>query len=205
MKKMLLMIGFSLSLFATEIVVDGQYATELKNPFLEKLGSRSKSVKIPTKGKDIIVAKTITNLQSYNQSSYEYTFDKNSCNIVLKHFLSENFNIRSNSNTAASCEIVSNDIKLEFIDDHTNTVPHLSNVLIDTKIRLLIKKGNKEIINKIISNKMDKTLGITGKNYNWTIRYTFDFSYDNLNETIQKITEYSICTMLNKNINKQRL
>ena len=61
------------------------------------------------------------------------------------------------------------------------------------------------ILNRELSNKMDKKLGVTGENYNWTIRYTFDFSHKNLNETIQKITEYSIYNMLNKNINKEGL
>ena len=209
MRKILLMMGLSLSLFSTEITINGKYAAELRNPFLAKLGVRNKTVKIPTKSKAIIMANTTTNLESdnliYNQINYKYSFDKHSCNRILKRYLSEDFNIKSNSTTTANCEIVSSDIYLEFIDDLADTTPYLSNVIIDTKIRLLIKKGNKELVNKVISNKMDKTLGITGNNYNWSIRYTFDFSYNNLNETIQKITEYSIYTMLNKNINKKGL
>ena len=51
-----------------------------------------------------------------------------------------------------------------------------------------------------VNNKMDKTLGKKGDNYNFTIRAAWNPDYSNVEQNIHKIAENSIYEMLNKNL-----
>lgn len=189
----------AVSLFASDIVVDGSYSKLLGNPFKAKLEKKTQDMNVvasQSKKLDFVVE---TNRNDFSFNKPAFSIDSSSCINVLKTFLAEDYNIVSSANNSATCEILSPKVTLTYIMKDERWMEQLSDIVVEMGIRVKVVT-NGVVKEFTANNKMDKTLGKKGDNYNFTIRATWNPDYSNVEQSIHKIVENSIYEMLNKNL-----
>lgn len=180
---------FSSIVFASTIELTGKYSQELGNPYRVLLEKKNKSIEIYSESKSVKL-KVESNLDSnsiYNlqlQHPKEYVFNNKTIENVLKNYYGEEFNI-VNKKGNIELNVLSGRVILTYLDNENSQINHINKVEVELTVELI--KNDKKIQKTIL---MDDTLGITGDNYNWTIRKTFDFSIKSLNSTIEEIIEH---------------
>ncbi|WP_067174757.1 hypothetical protein [Sulfurospirillum sp. UCH001] len=193
-----LVIG-AVSLFASDIVVDGSYSKLLGNPFKAKLEKKTQDMNVvasQSKKLDFVVE---TNRNDFSFNKPAFSIDASSCANVLKTFLAEDYNIVSGANNSATCEILNPKVTLTYIHEQEKWLNQLSDIVVEMGIRVKVVT-NGVVKEFTVNNKMDKTLGKKGDNYNFTIRAAWNPDYSNVEQNIHKIAENSIYEMLNKNL-----
>jgi len=191
------------SISAEEIVLDGTYSQKLENPFLEKLDIKTKDVSIKKVKNKLIKLNVESNYKESNfiSKNPEFYINSNDCNNILKNLLLQKYNLKNNSSLEMSCSVLPSKVTIEYINNRNSSIPNsISNIIVDTHINLTIVKDKKVILNKNISKIMDRNVEMNGDNYDFTIRSTFNFSNENIQESIQKIFEYSIFNLLNQEL-----
>lgn len=193
-----LVIG-AVSLFASDIVVDGSYSKLLGNPFKAKLEKKTQDMSVVTSQSKKIDFVVEANRNDFSFNKPSFSIDSSSCINVLKTFLAEDYNIVSGANNSATCEILTPKVTLTYIHEQEKWLNQLSDIVVEMGIRVKVVT-NGVVKEFTVNNKMDKTLGKKGDNYNFTIRAAWNPDYSNVEQSIHKIVENSIYEMLNKNL-----
>lgn len=193
-----LVIG-AVSLFASDIVVDGSYSKLLGNPFKAKLEKKTQDMSVvasQSKKLDFVVE---TNRNDFSFNKPAFSLDASSCINVLKTFLAEDYNIVSGANNSATCEILSPKVTLTYIHEQEKWLEQLSDITVEMGLRVKIIQ-NGAVKEFTATNKMDKDLNKKGENYGLSIRAVWNPDYKNVEHNIQNIVEHSIFDILNKNL-----
>lgn len=194
MKKVVLMIlMISSMLFGNELVLSGEYAKELGNPFRVLLEKKDKNISIHSVDKDMIlkVESNLDNdsvLRNHLQHPRIFILKNKSVENIVKQYYGEEYNVvLGDDSPDVIVNILSGRVILDYMD-----VENQHNLLKKVEVELtveIIENGVKRVATVL----MDDKLKIEGDNYNWTIKKSsFDLSFEKLNETIIKITEHLI-------------
>jgi len=201
MKKILIMLSITLSLFATEIQLSGSYSSNLGNPFKSIYSKKIKSVSIDSIQSKLVKLSVSSDYESsvteFHNVKDEYSIQSNSCLIVLKDYLTQDYLISNNANKIVSCVIESGSIDLEYQEES------LSNIQIKLNINLVVLDRNGDILlDKKISNSINSDYNKKGDNFDSMITFDFDFERLKPEEKINEMIEVSLFQMLNKNLRK---
>ena len=201
MKKILIMLSITLSLFATEIQLSGSYSSNLGNPFKSIYSKKVKSVSIDSIQSELVKLSVSSDYESsvteFHNVKDEYSIQSNSCLIVLKDYLTQDYLISNNANKIVSCVIESGSIDLEYQEES------LSNIQIKLNINLVVLDRNGDILlDKKISNSINSDYNKKGDNFDSMITFDFDFERLKPEEKINEMIEVSLFQMLNKNLRK---
>lgn len=191
MKKIVLMVMLMISsMFGNELVLSGEYAKDLGNPFRVLLEKKDKNISIHSSDKDVIltVESNLDNdsvFRTHLQHPKTFILKNKSVENIVKQYYGEEYNvILGNSSANVIVNVLSGKVILDYMDVENQ--------------HHLLKKVEVELTVEIIENGvkrtetvlMDDRLKIEGDNYNWTIKKSsFDLSFEKLNETIIKIAE----------------
>lgn len=200
MKQLFIFFALVSGLLASEIIIDGAYSGLLGNPFQAKLGVKTKDITILSDNK-MIPIEVITNRTDFS-SLYrkpEFTVNSGSCKNVLKTFFAETYQVVDNSKNSAYCEIEKVKVNISYVFEREQWMEQISNIEVETtiKINLTLDEVSKTLL---LSDKMDKTLGKTGQNYDFTIRAVWKPDNKNVEKNIQMIFENLLFNQLNLNI-----
>lgn len=201
MRLMLLVFFMAVGLFANEVKVDGSYSNLLGNPFKSVLETKAQDISIVQGESKLIQLKVETNRNDFSFRQPELSVISNSCNVVLKSFVSEDYNVVPNSSKKISCEILpSTTVKIDYVmkEDHS-----FANQISDITVHLVIRvNDNGKIYEDTID--MNKDLNLKGaSNYGFlSIRSVLNLDTKDLTEHVHTILEYAIYALVNKNMKK---
>lgn len=189
----------TIGLYASDIVVDGTYSKLLGNPFKAKLEKKTQDMSVIASASKKIDFKVETNRNDFSFHKPAFTIDSSSCINVLKTFLAEDYNIVSNANNSATCEILNPKVTLSYVMKDERWMDQLSDIVVEMSIRVkLIQNG--AVKEFTVTNKMNKDLNKKGENYGFSIRAVWNPDYKNVEQNIQNIAEHSIYEMLNQQL-----
>lgn len=206
MKKLILIVipFLTINLMSTEIKLDGKYAYALGNPFKEKLEQKTKAVTLKNTGSTLLNFDVKSNINNNLLTRpTDFSIRENECQNILRKYLAEDFLIQENAKTTVSCKFLPSTITLDYHEDQHMTYM-LRDVNIDVNVLLNVERNGKTLLSKPLNTKMNKDLGIKGDEYDWSIRYTFDFEHENLEDTVQKILEYSVFQMVSSELEDKK-
>lgn len=195
MRLILLVFFMAVGLFANEVKVDGSYSNLLGNPFKSVLETKTQDISIVQGESKLIQLKVETNRNDFSFRQPELSVMSNSCNVILKSFVSEDYNVVSNNSKKVSCEILpSTTVKIDYVmkEDHS-FVNQISDIIINLDISLNIDGQVMKL-----TNVMNKDLNKNGTSYGVSIRAIWNPDSSSINDNVQKIIEHSIYDILNK-------
>lgn len=189
----------AIGIFASDIVVDGSYSKLLGNPFKAKLEKKTQDISVVASQSKKIDFTVETNRNDFSFNKPAFSIDSSSCVNVLKTFLAEDYNIVSNANNSATCEILNPKVTLTYVHEQEKWLEQLSDINVEMGIKVKIIQ-NGAVKEFMATNKMDKDLNKKGENYGLSIRTVWNPDYKNVEKNIQNIVEHSISDILNKNL-----
>lgn len=183
---------------ASEVKINGDYSQNLGNPFKEFFAKKEKNVAIPTATSKVITFKVASDLEGRNAFTKQdnYSVNSSSCNEVLTDLLQQDYKIENTSSLSVSCEIVSVDMDLSYLEEM------ISDIKVKTKIKVTAEKNGQVIINNTIEDTMNKDLGSKGSDYGLTLILNLDFKNFTIEDKAQEIIENSVFKMLNNKLRK---
>ena len=197
MKKIVLMVMLMISsMFGNELVLSGEYAKDLGNPFRVLLEKKDKNISIYSIDKDVVL-KVESNLdndsvfRTHLQHPKTFVLKNKSVENIVKQYYGEEYNvILGNSSANVIVNVLSGKVILDYMD-----VENQHNILKKVEVELtaeIVENGVKRTETVL----MDDKLGKKGKDYSWTIT-TEDITKISLNtidEIIKNIIEISLYT-----------
>ncbi len=197
MKKIVLMVMLMISsMFGNELVLSGEYAKDLGNPFRVLLEKKDKNISIHSIDKDVVL-KVESNLdndsifRTHLQHPKTFVLKNKSVENVVKQYYGEEYNVvLGDLSSAVVVNVLSGRVILDYMD-----VENQHNILKKVEVELtaeIVENGVKRIETVL----MDDKLGKKGKDYSWTIT-TEDITKISLNtidEIIKNIIEISLYT-----------
>lgn len=194
---MLLVLFMVVGLFANEVKVDGKYSNLLGNPFKSVLETKSQDISIVSNESKLISLTVETNRNDFSFSKPSLEVLNTSCNNVLKSFVSEDFNIVQTASRKISCEILPTTIvKIDYVMKDDKFMDQISDIVIHLAIRV---NDNGKVYEDSID--MNKDLNLKGamKYDIFAIRSELNLDRETMEESIQKIVENAIYSILSKN------
>lgn len=186
----------STSIFAKELILTGEKASQNVNPFKEALHIQ-KQGEINTIVLNGITLPVKTNLEESIYSNHvhakNYELSKESIRNIVNVYAGENYNI-SPKGKDYKFSIENGFVNIDYmIEENAQIQNHVTKIEV-TLTMVLVKNGTEYKVTRT----MDQNLGVTGDNYDWTITTTKDFSFKATETNVQHIVETLIYKFLNE-------
>lgn len=197
MKKIVLMVMLMISsMFGNELVLSGEYAKDLGNPFRVLLEKKDKNISIYSIDKDVVL-KVESNLdndsvfRTHLQHPKTFVLKNKSVENIVKQYYGEEYNvILGNSSANVIVNVLSGKVILDYMDVE-NQHHLLKKVEVELTVEI-IENGVKRTETVLMDDKLNKT----GKDYTGAITTEdiSNISIKTVEKTIKNIIEFSLYT-----------